>query len=90
MTFEIGWFDQDENTSAAICAWISTEANMVRSLVGDRMSLLIQANFGAAFAYILGLVLTWRLALVMMAAELFLVRSFYDKSLLLRSLSERT
>ena len=35
MTFEIGWFDQDENTSAAICARLATEANMVRSLVGD-------------------------------------------------------
>ncbi|PQQ05202.1 putative multidrug resistance protein [Prunus yedoensis var. nudiflora] len=28
LTFEIGWFDQDENTSAAICARLTTEANM--------------------------------------------------------------
>ncbi|KAL1811502.1 hypothetical protein ACET3Z_021567 [Daucus carota] len=90
MTFEIGWFDQDENTSAAICARISTEANMVRSLVGDRMSLLTQAIFGSAFAYILGLVLTWRLALVMMAAQPFLIGSFYARSVLLKSLSEKT
>ncbi|KAI3882900.1 hypothetical protein MKX03_035916 [Papaver bracteatum] len=31
LTFEIGWFDQDENTSAAIYARLATEANMVRS-----------------------------------------------------------
>ncbi|KAK4484362.1 hypothetical protein RD792_006939 [Penstemon davidsonii] len=87
MTFEIGWFDEDENTSAAICARLSTEANMVRSLVGDRMSLLAQAIFGATFAYALGLYLTWRLALVMMAAQPLLIGSFYLRSVLMKSMS---
>ncbi|CAK9150287.1 unnamed protein product [Ilex paraguariensis] len=90
MTFEIGWFDQDENTSAAICARLSTEANMVRSLVGDRMSLLAQAFFGATFAYALGLVLTWRLTLVMMAAQPLLIGSFYSRSVLMKSMSEKS
>ena len=67
MTFEIGWFDQDDNTSAAVCARLATEANLVRSLVGDRMSLLVQAILGASFAYTLGLVLTRRLSLVMIS-----------------------
>jgi ATP-binding cassette subfamily B (MDR/TAP) protein 1 len=89
LTFEIGWFDHDDNTSAAVCARLSTEANMVRSLVGDRMSLLTQAFFGATFAYVLGLVLTWRLALVMMAAQPFLIGSFYARSVLMKSLSEK-
>ncbi|XP_059662526.1 putative multidrug resistance protein [Cornus florida] len=90
MTFEVGWFDEDENTSAAICARLSTEANMVRSLVGDRMSLLAQAFFGATFAYALGLVLTWKLALVMIAAQPLLIGSFYARSVLLKSMSEKT
>ncbi|KAL2247591.1 UNVERIFIED_CONTAM: putative multidrug resistance protein [Sesamum indicum] len=89
MTFEIGWFDQDENTSAAISARLSTEANMVRSLVGDRMSLLAQAIFGATFAYTLGLFLTWRLALVMMAAQPLLIGSFYARSVLMKSMSAK-
>ncbi|KAG8365043.1 hypothetical protein BUALT_Bualt18G0061900 [Buddleja alternifolia] len=89
MSFEIGWFDQDENTSAAISARLSTEANMVRSLVGDRMSLLAQAIFGATFAYILGLILTWRLALVMMAAQPLLIGSFYMRSVLMKSMSAK-
>ncbi|XP_019193604.1 PREDICTED: putative multidrug resistance protein [Ipomoea nil] len=87
MTFEIGWFDQDENTSAAICARVSTEANMVRSLVGDRMSLLVQAIFAATFAYTLGLFLSWKLALVMMAAQPLLIGSFYARSVLMKSMS---
>ncbi|KAL2496173.1 ABC transporter B family member 15 [Forsythia ovata] len=89
VTFEIGWFDESENTSAAICARISTEANMVRSLVGDRLSLLTQAFFGAIFAYTLGLVLTWRLALVMMAAQPLLIGSFYSRSILMKSMSAK-
>lgn len=87
MTFEVGWFDQDENTSAAICARIATEASMVRSIVGDRMSLLVQAIFGASFAYSLGLVLTWRLTLVMIAVQPLVIGSFYARTVLMKSMA---
>ncbi|XP_062077804.1 putative multidrug resistance protein [Humulus lupulus] len=87
MTFEIGWFDEDENTSAAICARLATEANMVRSLVGDRMSLLVQAIFGSVFAYGLGLALTWRLTLVMITVQPIVVGSFYARSVLMKSMA---
>ncbi|KAK9268557.1 hypothetical protein L1049_000311 [Liquidambar formosana] len=87
MTFEIGWFDQDENSSAAICARLNTEANMVQSIVGDRMSLLVQAFFGASMAYTLGLVLTWRLALVMIAVQPLVIGSFYSRTVLMKSMS---
>lgn len=89
MTFEIGWFDEDENTSAAICARLATEVNMVRSLVGDRMSLLVQAVFGATFAYAVGLVLTWRLSLVMIAVQPLVIGSFYARSILMKSMGEK-
>ncbi|XP_022864723.1 putative multidrug resistance protein, partial [Olea europaea var. sylvestris] len=42
LTFEIGWFDRDENATGAICSRLAKDANVVRSLVGDRMALLIQ------------------------------------------------
>nr|XP_043620127.1 putative multidrug resistance protein [Erigeron canadensis] len=90
LTFEIGWFDKEENTSAAICARLSSDANMVRSLVGDRLSLLTQAFFGAVLAYALGLVLSWRLALVLMAAQPLLIGSYYARSVLMKSLSEKS
>ncbi|KAF3453524.1 hypothetical protein FNV43_RR03964 [Rhamnella rubrinervis] len=89
MTFEVGWFDEDENTSAAVCARLATEANMVRSLVGDRMSLLVQAIFGASFAYVIGLILTWRLALVMIAVQPLVIGSFYARSVLMKSMAEK-
>ncbi|XVF77627.1 hypothetical protein PTKIN_Ptkin14bG0061400 [Pterospermum kingtungense] len=87
MTFEIGWFDEEENTSAAICTRLATEANMVRSLVGDRMSLLVQAIFGSIFAYAVALKLSWRLALVMIAVQPLVVGSFYSRSIIMKSMS---
>ncbi|XP_061344878.1 putative multidrug resistance protein [Gastrolobium bilobum] len=89
MTFEIGWFDDEENTSASICARLASEANMVRSLVGDRMSLLAQAIFGSVFAYTIGLVLTWRLSLVMIAVQPLVIGSFYSRNVLMKSMAEK-
>ncbi|GFZ06527.1 hypothetical protein Acr_18g0006970 [Actinidia rufa] len=57
-------------------------ARIVRSLVGDRMSLLAQAFF----AYALGFVLTGRLSLVMIATQPL---SFYSRSVLMKSMSEK-
>ncbi|KAM3696514.1 hypothetical protein ACJW31_06G044500 [Castanea mollissima] len=54
---------------------LATEANMVRSLVGNWMSLLVQAIFGASFAYTLGLPIV--------------IGSFYARTVLMRSMAEK-
>lgn len=89
LTFEIEWFDQDRNTSAAISARLATEANMARSLIGDRISLLVQVFFSASLAFMLGLVLTWRLAIVMIAMQPLIIGSLYSRSVLLKGMSEK-
>ncbi|KAF8399819.1 hypothetical protein HHK36_015691 [Tetracentron sinense] len=89
LTFGVGWFDQDENTSAAICARLATDASMVRSLIGERMSLLVQVFTSATLAFVLGLVVTWRLAIVMIATQPFLIGSFYSRSILMSSMTEK-
>ncbi|KAL5552730.1 hypothetical protein UlMin_040131 [Ulmus minor] len=89
LTFEIGWFDQDDNTSAAICARLANEASMVRSLVSDRMSLLVQVFFSASLAFLFGLLVTWRVAIVMIAFQPLLIGSFYSRSVLMKSLSAK-
>ncbi|KAL6193236.1 hypothetical protein ACLB2K_034320 [Fragaria x ananassa] len=89
LTFEIGWFDQDENTSAAICARLTTEANIVRSLTADRISLLVQVFFSAAIAYTLALIVSWRIATVMIAIQPLLIGSFYSRSVLMTNMSRK-
>ncbi|KAG1331379.1 ABC transporter B family member 15 [Cocos nucifera] len=89
LSFEIGWFDEDENSSAAICARLATETNMVRSLVGDRLSLILQSFTGILLAFILGLVITWRLAIVMIAIQPFVIASFYLRKVLMINMSKK-
>ncbi|XP_073138767.1 putative multidrug resistance protein [Henckelia pumila] len=89
LTFEVAWFDQDQNTSAAICARLAIEASVVRSLVGDRMSLLVQVFTSAFVAFALGLILTWRVSIVVIAIQPLIIASFYSKSVLMKGMSER-
>ncbi|KAG6472902.1 putative multidrug resistance protein [Zingiber officinale] len=89
LTFEVGWFDQDENSTGAVCARLANEANVVRSLVGDRMALIIQTVSAVVIACTMGLVLAWRLALVMIAVQPIIILCFYARRVLLKNLSSK-
>lgn len=90
LTFEVGWFDEDKNTSAAISARLASDANMVKSLVGDRISLLILTFTNTLISYTVALVVTWRLAIVMIAMQPLLIACFYSKKILLKKMLEKT
>lgn len=87
LTFEIGWFDQDENASGTVCSRLAKDANVVRSLVGDRMALIIQTVSAVIIACTMGLVIAWRLALVMISVQPLIIACFYCKRILLKSMS---
>ncbi|KAL6888379.1 hypothetical protein ACP4OV_009405 [Aristida adscensionis] len=90
LSFEIGWFDHDGNSSGAICSQLAKDANVVRSLVGDRMSLVIQTVSAVLIACIMGLVIAWRLALVMIAVQPLVIICFYARRVLLKSMSKKS
>ncbi|KAM0954025.1 putative ABC-type xenobiotic transporter [Dioscorea sansibarensis] len=89
LTFEVAWFDKDENSTGAICSRLAKDAVVVRSLVGDRMSLLVQTATAIAIACTLGLVTAWRLALVMMTVQPLIIVCFYSRKMLLKSMSSK-
>ncbi|MFS7988963.1 putative ABC-type xenobiotic transporter [Helianthus anomalus] len=89
LTFEIGWFDQDENSSGAICSRLATDANMVRSLVGDRCSLMIQTFSAVMVACTMGLVTAWQLALVVIVVQPLMIFSYYSKQVMLKNMSQK-
>ncbi|KAL1828350.1 hypothetical protein ACET3Z_006762 [Daucus carota] len=89
LTFEIGWFDRDENSSGAICSRLAKDANMVRSLVGDRMALVIQTTSAVIIACTMGLVIAWRLAVLMIAVQPLIIVCYYFKRILLKSMSSK-
>ncbi|MED6126995.1 hypothetical protein PIB30_083852 [Stylosanthes scabra] len=87
LTFEIGWFDQEANTSAAICARLASDANLVRSLVAERISLLVQVFVTATLAFTLGLYVSWKVAMVMIAMQPLIIACFYSKLVVTKSMS---
>ncbi|KAM1072661.1 hypothetical protein FF1_017892 [Malus domestica] len=87
LTFETAWFDEEQNSSGALCSRLSNEASMVKSLVADRVSLLVQTTSAVTIAMILGLIVAWKLALVMIAVQPLAILCFYTKKVLLSSLS---
>ncbi|XP_020100137.1 putative multidrug resistance protein [Ananas comosus] len=89
LTFEVGWFDQDENSSGAISAQLAKDANVVRSLVGDRMALVIQTISAVTIAFTMGLIIAWRLAVVMIAVQPIIIVCFYFRRVLLKSMSKK-
>ncbi|KAL3723210.1 hypothetical protein ACJRO7_035397 [Eucalyptus globulus] len=89
LTFEVGWFDQDKNSSGAVCSRLAKDTNVVRSLVGDQMSLLVQAISAVTIACIMGLVIAWRLAIVMIAIEPLIILCFYGRKTLLKGMSQK-
>ncbi|KAK8954703.1 ABC transporter B family member 11 [Platanthera zijinensis] len=65
---EISWFDDPENSSGAIGTRLSRDASLLRNLVGDTLSFMVQnsstviCGLGVAFAA------NWKLAFVILAS----------------------
>ena len=89
LTFEIEWFDQEHNSTGALCSRLSTDSTLVRTLVADRLSLLIQSISAATLAVILGMILAWKLALVVTALQPFIIGAIYTRAVMMRSMSTK-
>ncbi|KAF8399362.1 hypothetical protein HHK36_015227 [Tetracentron sinense] len=89
LTFEVGWFDEDENSTGVVCSRLANDANVVRSLVGDRIALLVQTFSAVTIAATMGLIIAWRLAVVMIAVQPIIIVCFYARRVLLKSMSKK-
>ncbi|KAG6414346.1 hypothetical protein SASPL_127066 [Salvia splendens] len=87
LTFEAAWFDEDRNSSAALCSRLSNEAYMVKSLVADRLSLLIQTASAVTTAMVMWLIIAWKLALVMIAVQPLTIFCFYIRKIILSTIT---
>ncbi|XP_068644000.1 putative ABC transporter B family member 8 isoform X2 [Aristolochia californica] len=88
LTFEVAWFDEEANSSGALCSRLSKDASLVKSLVADRVSLIVQTASAVIVAIVMGLSLAWKLALVMIAVQPLTILCMYSRKVLLSSLSE--
>lgn len=62
----------------------------MRSLVGDRMSLLIQTISATLISCTMALVISWHLAVVIIAVQPLVIACFYIRRVLLKSMSKKS
>ncbi|KFK30733.1 hypothetical protein AALP_AA6G020200 [Arabis alpina] len=63
---EVGWFDEPENSSGVIGARLSADAALVRTIVGDSLSLSVKNAASAVSGLIIAFAASWRLALIIL------------------------
>ncbi|CAN6546199.1 unnamed protein product [Malus baccata var. baccata] len=64
---QVSWFDDPENSSGAIGARLSTDASVIKSLVGDALALIVQNIATIMAGFIIGFTANWKLALIVLA-----------------------
>ncbi|KAG8712504.1 hypothetical protein FRC11_015002 [Ceratobasidium sp. 423] len=80
---EIGFFDQEENASGSLTAGIASQAGHVSSAIGLVWQQLITSGGNFIGAFILGVVLSWKLALPSFApVPAILVTAYFNIALL--------
>ena len=60
----------------------------MRSLVGDRISLLVQTFSSVIIAWLMGLIIAWRIAVVIIAVQPLMVFCFYTRKVILTAMSQ--
>nr|QNH67930.1 ATP-binding cassette transporter subfamily B member 1-like protein X2 [Brachionus plicatilis] len=66
MRQEIGFHDLDENRSSILATQLSMTAPFCKGLSSDKLGILSQGIAGIGFSVVFGLVVNWKLALVML------------------------
>ncbi|KAJ3695068.1 hypothetical protein LUZ60_000445 [Juncus effusus] len=89
LSFEAAWFDDESNSSGALCSRLSNEASLVKTLVADRISLLVQTISGVLIAVTMGIAVAWKLALVMIAVQPVIMSCYYMKKIVLSKVSKK-
>ncbi|KAK6162933.1 hypothetical protein DH2020_002774 [Rehmannia glutinosa] len=67
VNMEIGWFDKPENSSGVIGARLSTDAALIRALVGDALAQLVQQAASVVVGLVIAFEASWQLALIVLA-----------------------
>ncbi|PWA95473.1 hypothetical protein CTI12_AA008610 [Artemisia annua] len=64
---EVGWFDEEENSANTLTMRLSNDATFVRAAFSNRLSIFIQDFAAIIVAFLIGMLLQWRLALMALA-----------------------
>ncbi|KAL5145777.1 ABC transporter B family member 19 [Glycine soja] len=61
---EVGWFDKSENTVGSLTSRITSDTAMVKVIIADRMSVILQCVSSILIATVVSMAVNWRMSLV--------------------------
>lgn len=67
VNMEIGWFDMPDNSSGMIGSRLSTDAALIRALVGDALAEHVREVSSVVVALVIAFQASWQLALIILA-----------------------
>ncbi|WVZ18365.1 hypothetical protein V8G54_005687 [Vigna mungo] len=61
---EVGWFDKSENTVGSLTSRVISDTAMVKVIIADRMSVILQCVSSILIATVVSMAVNWRMSLV--------------------------
>ncbi|KAJ0968609.1 hypothetical protein J5N97_025526 [Dioscorea zingiberensis] len=61
---EIAWFEKPENAAGRVTSHIISDTSMIKTIISDRMSMIIQCISSILIATTVSIIVNWRMALV--------------------------
>ncbi|CAA0396521.1 unnamed protein product [Arabidopsis thaliana] len=81
---EIGWFDEVDNTSSMLASRLESDATLLKTIVVDRSTILLQ-NLGLVVtSFIIAFILNWRLTLVVLATYPLVISGHISEKLFMQ------
>ncbi|XP_039134924.1 LOW QUALITY PROTEIN: ABC transporter B family member 2-like [Dioscorea cayenensis subsp. rotundata] len=61
---ELAWFEKPENAAARVTSKIISDTSMIKTIISDRMSVIVQCVSSILIATTVSIIVNWRMALV--------------------------
>ncbi|CAA3021805.1 ABC transporter B family member 2-like [Olea europaea subsp. europaea] len=81
---EIGWFDDVNNGSSMLASLLESDATLLRSVVVDRSTILLQNVGLVVTSFIISFILNWRLTLVVIATYPLIISGHISEKLFMQ------
>ncbi|EES12287.1 hypothetical protein BDA96_06G116700 [Sorghum bicolor] len=87
---DVGWFDQEENNSNLVTARLSTDAADVKSAIAERISVILQNMTSLLVSFVVGFIIEWRVALLILVTFPLLVLANFAQQLSMKGFAGDT
>ncbi|KAK4742017.1 hypothetical protein SAY87_000018 [Trapa incisa] len=81
---EIGWFDEVNNTSGMLSSRLETDATLIRTIVVDHGTILLQNVGLITGSFIIAFILNWRITLVVIATYPLIISGHISEKLFMK------